>query len=166
MRKLCDILYFLSSESEIFALADSFAGIDRVHFIGRSGLEMSLAEQAALTFKEGANINAACFSAGSFRHGPMELCGEKHTAILFVSDNESADALGRLARLMRANGSNVIFISNKPFDGRGLRIQAGSPEAFAAVAAIIVEMLIVRSAQQRGKEAGVFTIAKKICKEI
>lgn len=157
---------FLSSESEIFALADSFAGIDRVHFIGRSGLEMSLAEQAALTFKEGANINAACFSAGSFRHGPMELCGEKHTAILFVSDNESADALGRLARLMRANGSNVIFISNKPFDERGLRIQAGSPEAFAAVAAIIVEMLIVRSAQQRGKEAGVFTIAKKICKEI
>ena len=157
---------FLSNEEKVFALADSLDGIDRLHFIGRSGLEMSIVEQAALTFKEGANINAHSFSVGAFRHGPMELCGKDHVAVLYVSDTESAEAAQRLAERMRANGSHVISISNKAFDGEGLFIEAQSPEAFAAVAAIINEMLIVRAADRRGKEAGIFTIAGKICKEL
>lgn len=157
---------FLAAESDVFALADTLDNVDRLHFIGRSGLEMSLVEQAALTFKEGANINAHSFSAGAFRHGPMELCGEDHAAVLYVSDDESADALGRLAERMRSNGSHVISISNRDFEGCGLHIKAQSPEGFAAVVAVINEMLIVRAADRRGKEAGIFTIAGKICKEL
>ena len=157
---------FLAKEENVFAVADSLTGFDRVHFIGRSGLEMSLAEQAALTFKEGADINAQSFNAGSFRHGPMELCREDHAAIIYISDAESASSLSQLSARMLAHGSKLIIFSNQAVDNVSFAIEAKSPESFATVAAVINEMLIVRAADNRGKEAGVFTIAGKICKEI
>lgn len=157
---------FLEDEEKVFAVADSLSGFDRVHFIGRSGLEMSLAEQAALTFKEGADINAQSFNAGSFRHGPMELCREDHAAVVYISDADSAASLSQLLLRMRAHGSKLIIFSNQQTDAASFTIEAQSPEGFAAVAAVINEMLIVRAADNRGKEAGVFTIAGKICTEI
>ncbi|MDO4846019.1 MAG: SIS domain-containing protein [Oscillospiraceae bacterium] len=157
---------FLASEEKVFALADRVDAQNHIHFLGRSSLEMSLAKQASLIFQEGARINAHSFSVGSFRHGPIELCGKNHAAFMYISDEESCRAMKKLSDCMRMNGSQVIPISNRAITGEAIAVQAESPEGFAVVAAILTEMLLVRFAQNNGKEAGIFTIAEKVCREI
>lgn len=156
----------LISEKQVFDAADAFGLADRVHFIGRSGMEMALAEQAALIFKEGADCNAQCFNVGAFRHGPIELCGKGHVGVLYAADSESAEVMAALGARMRQNGSHTLTITNCPAEGGSLRVNCGSAEGFAAAAAVITEMLTVRAARNRGKEAGVFRISGKICREI
>ena len=93
---------FLVDEHTIFSTADILGSSDRVHFIGRNGVEMTLAEQAALIFKEAADCNAQCFNVGSFRHGPMELCGQNH-CFSHASDDVSMTVMQEL----RENGKTV-----------------------------------------------------------
>lgn len=156
----------LAQEKKVFDAADAFGLADRVHFIGRSGLEMALAEQAALIFKEGADCNAQCFNVGAFRHGPIELCGEGHIGVLYACGEESAEVMAALGARMRQNGSCTLTITDCPAEGGSLTVNSGSAESYAIAAAVITEMLLARAACNRGREAGVFRISGKICREI
>lgn len=155
----------LRRESAVFDLADSMGRSDRIFFIGRSGMELALARQSALTFQEGADCNANCFDVGSFRHGPMELCGPGLFAVFYASDEYSLRVMGELAHTVSAHGGVPITVSAGPALEQGVVVGSDSALAYAMAAALISEMLLVRAAQNRGKEAGIFNISGKICRE-
>lgn len=156
----------LREEGRVFALADSIAKYDRIHFIGRSGDEMALADQASLIFKEGAFCNAQSFNAGAFRHGPIEVCGGEHLAVLFVTDETSRETMEKLGGILSRNGSRVLYLTSRPLTGEQFQIAAESPEEFMLPAAVLLEMLVARIAENKGREAGVFHIGGKICREM
>ncbi|HEX4246340.1 MAG TPA: SIS domain-containing protein, partial [Pseudonocardia sp.] len=66
---------------------------------------------ASLITKESAKIAAEGYAGGQFRHGPFELAGDGHTAVLFFPDDNRADpSLRRLAADLLAAGSHVVTL--------------------------------------------------------
>lgn len=139
---------------------------DVIHFIGAGHGALSLARQAGLIFMEGAGCAARAFSTGGFRHGPIEICSERHRAVIFLSDTQSREKTLDLVREMEYYGSKVIVVSNQnamfthPF-----LIENATEECYVMQAALFMELLLVNVAELRGITAGEFHITNKICKK-
>lgn len=153
-------------EEEIREWADWLQPADVVHFIGAGHGALSLARQAGLIFMEGAGCAARAFSTGGFRHGPIEICSERHRAVIFLSDAQSREKTLDLVREMEYYGSKVIVVSNQnamfthPFV-----IENTTEECYVMQAALFMELLLVHVAELRGITAGEFHITNKICKK-
>ena len=122
--KYLDDLRIISTEMKQFVENDSYVDIIKgylkivgpteiLHFIGQTPKEIVLAEQAALTFMEGAKCYTNAFSIGSFKHGPMELAKANHRAVIFASSDECFDKKLLLANRLAGYGSKVLFVTDR-----------------------------------------------------
>lgn len=100
--------------AEIAAAAKTLAPADMVHFIGRGGAAMTVANQSALIFMEGANCAARAFTSGGFHHGPIEICGPGHRAVFYANEPETFPKMLELARQIAGYGSHVVMVTNLP----------------------------------------------------
>lgn len=137
-----------------------------IQFIAR-GPAMAAARQAALTFMEGTHSNCTALTGGAFRHGPFELVGPDHRAVIYISGGPTADLLTTMATEIAAYGSHVVAITNReldlPADTCAVLHVPQSPEVlFSLAAATTQELLLGAVARQRGIEAGVFRYGGKI----
>jgi fructoselysine-6-P-deglycase FrlB-like protein len=149
---------------EINAVADALKPANAIHFIGRNGSEMTIANQSSLIFMEGAGCYARAFTTGGFRHGPIEMCSPEHRSILYVSSEKTAMHLYALARHMKQLGSKIAFVTNQdvvfPFS---ISIEGKTRIQFTIEAAMAMELILIRTAEQRNRIAGEFSITSKIC---
>lgn len=136
-----------------------------LYFISR-GPSLAAAAQAALTFQEGVHIPAVWMSGGEFRHGPMELAGAGHFAVLFAPEGPAGDLLRSLARELSETGSKgVLFTSADagPVEGFAtLPVAAAEPELLPLAAAVPQELLLDQMARDRGHTAGRFEHGGKV----
>ncbi|GAA2795571.1 SIS domain-containing protein [Crossiella cryophila] len=116
---------------------------------------------AALVIKESAKIAAEGYVGGEFRHGPFELAGEGHTALLFLPpDHEPDPTLQRLAKDLRTAGSQVIVVGDPRVEATtSIPVPGGSA---LAAGAVVAELFAVALAQANGVVPGAFVHGRKI----
>ncbi len=135
-----------------------------IHFIGRKGVSMTLANQSALIFMEGAATYANSFTTGAFRHGPIEICSSSHLSILYYCNDDEEEIVLDLREEMAALGSNVYLVTNMETNiEKCFKIKAKNAMQYSFVASVFMEILLFYMAENRGRVAGNFSITRKIC---
>ncbi len=150
---------------EIRAAADLLMDAQTVYFISR-GPAMTAARQAALTFQEGAHVYTTAMPGGSMRHGPFEVAGPGHYAIMYASDGHGGDLVRSMAVEMADLGSKILLMTSEAVPAheniQSIVLQPGRPELLSLVCAVPQELLIDMMAADRGLTAGVFARGGKI----
>jgi len=156
------------------AIADAAALIDEissVHFIGR-GPSLSATYVGALTIGEGARVTAVGLPAASFRHGPMELAGDGHAAILFMPDGPTRPLMEKLRNDLERVHTRTVTISHQksealPEGALEIGTESGVNEEafFPFPAAIIVERILAEVAKRRHITPGDFRYGGKVTAE-
>ena len=122
----------------------------------------------ALTFMEGAKSHGAAFTGGAFRHGPFEVLGPGHRAVVLAPAGRTAGLLTAMSQEMAARGSRVVLITDLEESPRQenlliLRVRNfGEERLFGLAIAQVQGYLLHHVARLRGYEAGVFRIASKV----
>lgn len=146
--------------------AEALLPADHAYFIGRGGFGQVCALQSALIFTEGAHCAARGLTTGMFHHGPMEICDGNHRAVVFIQDDGYQAKTVTLCEQMRAHGGHVVTIGSPEPDGAvTIPLPHLPPRAFPYLAALAAELLLVATAEKRGREAGHFAIGHKITSE-
>ena len=157
--------FHANRRDEIDRAAEFFRGAHTVYFVSR-GPAMAAARQAALTFQEGCHVYAAALSGGSMRHGPFEIVGQGHYAVVFAPEGHGGDLMRSMALEMAEIGSRVILFTALEVPSHSnllsILLEPGEPELFPLACAVPQELLLDRMASDRGWTAGVFRRGSKI----
>lgn len=138
-----------------------------IHALAR-GPALAAAREGALVLGEGAHLAVTALPAGSFRHGPMELMGPGHAALVFAPSGPTRELMERLVADLLIAGSRVISLTDQPPAGSDPHRLSfplpGSPGEpyFPLLAAIIIERLLAAVAERRGLVPGQFQFGGKI----
>lgn len=156
----------LDVETEVIGkAAEMLAAATHLQFIAR-GPAMVAARQAALTFMEGTRLTCSAISAGAFAHGPVEVAGAGHHAILFIAQGRTYDLMQRLAHRLAHLGSRLVVVTDSPAfalrEACVLRVPHLGEDLFPLAAATAQELLLHEVAARRGIVAGSFRHARKI----
>ncbi len=139
--------------------------IRALHAVAR-GSDLVTAYQLALIIKEGAGTPAEALSGGLFRHGPLELAGPGHSAILFVSAGNEPRLTVSLAHDLADAGSTVLAVADsKDYDLDGIEtvvIEAPERRIFSILCAPFIELFVHETAKRSGREAGAFRRISKV----
>ena len=144
--------------------ANFFSESASIHMIAR-GRDMVTARQLALIIKEGAGVFSEALSGGLFRHGPLEIAGEGHSAIFILSDGNEPGLTWKLAEEIQARGSRVAVVSDRKYDNTyilNIVIESITPRFFPLVCAPFIELFVHETAKRKGKEAGIFHSISKV----
>jgi glutamine---fructose-6-phosphate transaminase (isomerizing) len=82
-----------------------------IHLIAR-GPMISTAMQTALILAETTDLFVQAIAGGTFRHGPKELAGEHHRAIVFAPSGKTQNLLIKIATEIHDMGSKVVLVSD------------------------------------------------------
>lgn len=146
--------------------AELLANAGALHCIAR-GPALAAAKQAALTFMEGTHTLAGALTGGAFRHGPFELVGPTHHALIFIAAGPSDLLLQRTAQEAAGHGSRLVIITDRPVDVptqscQVLRVPAAGEGLFPIAAATTQALLLDALARRRGVTPGVFRYRGKV----
>ena len=86
---------------------DPISSVRKLLVLGR-GLTWPIAAEAALKFKETAQIHAESFSSAEVAHGPMALVGEGDPILAFAPSDEAASGFADRLAAFAQRGANVI----------------------------------------------------------
>lgn len=95
--------------------AQAMAGCDSISFVGR-GPSLAAAEYGALILKETVALPAEAMPAGSFRHGPLEICGPRVGLVVLAQAGPTLELSLRLARDSSGLGSPTWLITDAVVD--------------------------------------------------
>lgn len=150
---------------QISGAVDYLLPADVIHFIGRGDVSMTLADQSALIFMEGAKCNARAFSTGGFRHGPIEVCNKDHRAIFYLNNCTTSEKTINLINQISDYGSHSVLITDIRSElPNSIMINAKTDRQYTLAAAVVMELILISTAKQRGTVAGEFNITNKICR--
>jgi glutamine---fructose-6-phosphate transaminase (isomerizing) len=141
-----------------------------LHALAR-GPALAAARGGALILVEGAHLPVTALPAGSFRHGPMELAGPGHVAIVMAPSGPTQELMERLVGDLLAAGSRVVLITSQAAGQESphltvLRLSPAAREPFFALpAAIVIERLLAAVAVRRGLVPGQFRFGGKITEQ-
>lgn len=162
-----DAVEALLADTKIAAVLAEIADATAAHptrslsFIG-SRDSVATALFSALITKEAAKVAAEGYTPGQFRHGPFELAGDGHTAVLFFPDHEDP-SLRRLATDLVKAGSRVVVVGDPGADAT-TRVSLPGTCALArtAASAVVAELFAVALARANGVVPGAFVHGSKI----
>jgi glucosamine--fructose-6-phosphate aminotransferase (isomerizing) len=83
------------------------AGANSVFTLGR-GLTLSVANEAALKFKETCRLHVEAYSAAEVRHGPIALAHDRFAALVFGARDAGRGSLIASVEAMRGAGARVF----------------------------------------------------------
>ncbi len=132
-----------------------------ITFVGR-GPSYATALAGSLLFKETARISADALSSAQFRHGPLEIAGVGHRAVICAGPGSTFAYDLRLADELHACGSDVWLIGPMSASRRYPTVTL-PVLAFAPLAEIIPLQLAARTlAMARGLTPGEFARIGKV----
>lgn len=99
-------------EAKSKRLAEVLVEYPYITLIGR-GPSLASAQQGALIMKEAARVCAEGIGAGQFRHGPLEITGKSHAAIIFSPNGKTQSLNQKLAVELAGYGSTTILVTDK-----------------------------------------------------
>ena len=89
-------------------------------YVVARGLGFTVAQEAALKFKETCGLHAEAFSAAEVRHGPMALVGKGFPVLAFAQDDESRAGVEHLAAEFAARGADVMLATDAATTAAGV----------------------------------------------
>lgn len=154
--------YFSVIDEHILGLDDYAIG-KHILFTGR-GVAAASAQTAGLILKESAKTPTEGMSAGSLRHGVIELAGPGLAVVFFDHGPGShRNQNVRLASNLSAAGTEIAWVSNEPVGGDpSLPAPTGDDVDPAIRDAAAFQTLSFQLADRAGKTAGNFTFASKV----
>ena len=132
--------------------------------LGR-GPGRAAAEAGALTIKEVAALPAESLSTGQFRHGPLELAGERLAVVVLATEPRTADLDVALAEELAQARSAVVLVSADGAPPRGiLGVTIGDvhPSLAPAVSIVPIQLLAWALAGRHGRAPGAMSRATKV----
>ncbi len=134
-----------------WALAvNALSTASRAMVIGR-GAGLSIAQEAALKFKETCGIQAEAFSSAEVRHGPMALVESGYPMLVFAPRGPTQADLIATAGEMRARGAQVLLAAPNDIAERQLTLAtAATPDLDPIVAIQSFYMMVEALAVARG----------------
>ena len=108
---------------------------DNLFVLGR-GLNLGIAQEAALKLKETSSLHAEAFSAAEVMHGPMALVGPGFPVLMLSPGDAGHEAFGQLADDFVARGATVIMAGDYQPGGLALPFLPGLHPALAPIATI------------------------------
>lgn len=98
-------------QAEAAAVAESLQQVKFISLIGR-GPTLAVVYQTSLILSEMARVQASPYPGGTFRHGPIELAGQDHAAIIVAPEGETQSLLVKLAEELAGYGSRVWLLTS------------------------------------------------------
>ena len=89
------------------AAVPDLVGAEDLLVVGR-GVGLTLAQEAALKFKETASLHAEAFSAAELRHGPLAIMRPGLPVLAFAQRDETFDSVRQLAADLAEKGARLI----------------------------------------------------------
>lgn len=136
-------------------------GVTDIFVTGR-GDALATAGTGGLILKEATRLHAEGMSAAAFRHGPLEMAGDRVLVLIFAGDERTAPLHRRLAEDVLRGGGRAVLVGAHTEGREVFRL----PEVPAGVQPIVeilpVQMLSLAVAARGGFEAGRFERASKI----
>jgi glutamine---fructose-6-phosphate transaminase (isomerizing) len=145
-------------------LADHLEGRSAIVVLGR-GPGRAAAEAGALLLKEVAALPAQSLSTAQFRHGPLELAGERLAVVLLATEPETADLDLTLAAELAKARSAVVVVSagGDALPGTlGVAVSHVQPTLAPVVSVVPIELLAWALASRLGRIPGTMTRATKV----
>ncbi|MEX1117118.1 MAG: SIS domain-containing protein [Akkermansiaceae bacterium] len=153
--------YLVDWREHVAELLPLLDGVTSIFVTGR-GDSLATAGTGGLILKEATRQHAEGMSAPAFRHGPLEMAGDKVLVLIFEGDETTAPLHRRLAEDITRGGGKAALIGSNATGLNVFRL----PEVPAAVQPIVeilpVQMLSLAIAARDGFEAGRFERASKI----
>ncbi len=145
-----------------------FGPYDYIELIGR-GPTYSSVQQGALMFKEAVRNPAGGSLGGEFRHGPMEMVGERFTAVVFAPQGKTFNQSLKMAKDIARFKGKVMIVTNKDVDLSDpnmyvFRLKVLDEYLFAIGSIIPLQFMVNARAIELGREPGYFTRGAKITK--
>ncbi len=165
--EVADSLEASLDPARVSAAAEFLQPADCLHVIAR-GPSLAAARQLGLTLMEGARCKAAAFAAGAFRHGPFEVAGPGHQAIVMAARGKTESLCLGLAAELAAKGSRVLLLTDcesTPASPNLFELRVphhGEEHLFPLTLALVQAHLLDNIARLRGYEAGVFHSISKV----
>ncbi|SEJ33855.1 glucosamine--fructose-6-phosphate aminotransferase (isomerizing) [Pseudomonas sp. NFR16] len=129
---------------------DALRDCQRLMVIGR-GVGFSIAQEAALKFKETSGIQAEAFSSAEVRHGPMALIDAQYPLLIFALRGAEQSGLLELADDMRKRGARVLLAAPEDIPSRDLTLSCADHPALDPILAIqTFYVMAARLAEARG----------------
>ena len=132
-------------EDRIKQLAYQLKDAHDLYILGR-GLSYPISREIALKLKEISYIHAEGMMGGELKHGALALIEPGTPVIGIVNSHEILSNL----KEVEARGGEVITISNKPTEFRGITLNASNEASFALSATIVGQLLTYYIAKERG----------------
>lgn len=134
------------------AAIEPLKNASKLMVIGR-GLGLSIANEAALKFKETCAIQAEAFSAAEVKHGPMALVDDAYPMLVFAPRGPVQSSLVALAAEMRGRGAQVLLAAPDNVPSRDLTLATAPHEDLDPITAIQSFYLLVEAvARARGQD--------------
>ena len=109
-------------------LVASLHDAHHLYVLGR-GLGLSVAQEAALKFKETCSLHAEAFSSAEVKHGPMALVTPGFPVLAFAQDDATGDSTRAVADEFLARGANVWLATTNASGDHQLPLPASAHPA-------------------------------------
>jgi len=109
--------------------------VGSVFVVGR-GLNLGIAQEAALKLKETCGLHAEAFSAAEVRHGPAALVGPDFPVLMLVPDDPGSESIAALVRDFAGRGALVLATGTEEADALSLPVLPDLHPALAPIATI------------------------------
>ncbi len=101
---------------EMKTLADIYKNVLTINFLGR-GIHVSVANEAALKFKELTYIEAGSYPLGELKHGPMAVIDNNSLSVVIAPKDELFQVSKNSIEQIKSKGGRVLLITSE--DARG-----------------------------------------------
>ena len=145
----------LTEEEKIAKIGRYLAVCDNVFFIGR-GLNLAIALEGALKFKEICYIHAEGYPAGELLHGPLALLNPMMPVIAIVAPDGTHDMTLTNIKEIKARGAPVIALAPEDdseiekYTDRVIRTPQVNSLFSPVTNTIVLQLLAYYTAQERG----------------
>jgi glucosamine--fructose-6-phosphate aminotransferase (isomerizing) len=102
---------------------DTLVGAEHMMVAGR-GLNLAIAQESALKFKETCILQAEAMSAAEIMHGPKALIGPGYPVLAYAPDDRGRDSVLAMATEFRALGAVVLLAASPGTPGAALPLPA------------------------------------------
>lgn len=108
LEKLPSTLEIALEHANLDSIIEEFQAVDKTLVIAR-GFGFPIAQEAALKFKETAQIQAEAFSSAELLHGPFALIRKNHPFLFFVQNDATMPGTLDIAEKIKQLGGRVVM---------------------------------------------------------
>ena len=145
----------LEKESEIAEIAQKYAHVPSMFFLGRNtGFPIAL--EGALKLKEISYIHAEAYAASELKHGPIALISETFPTVVVLLDDALFEKNLSSIQQVRARKGPVIAITQRPVDANLadhiVVVPTVTPELDPIVASVALQLFAYHAAVALGRD--------------